>query len=137
MKCHTKSYFVCVATRHNRAAIIAIGCGFDSHSAEWNILCLHFLFLAVVIRTKRSVESRHLTRNGSRIRRKLGNESVSMWTLCHTRFPGSPSVYGWDTAWSYKKLIYIVVFYTTIFKDNLGKIIKHRRIYIININMNL
>ena len=66
------------------------GCGFDSYSGEWNIL--HFLAL--------------VTRDVSRIWRKVGNESILMGTKClNTRFPGSLCIpcYVQDTVWNWKK----------------------------------
>ena len=52
----------------------ATACGFDPHSRKLNIyLNLYFHFFALVSKQKCGVDFCHLTRNPSKIRRKVGN----------------------------------------------------------------
>lgn len=102
MKRHRKLMFFTLSNLHEATGLWRRGtvwlkptsCGFDAHSRRWNIYKYIFPFLCVGEEAKREVDFRHLTRNASRIRQKMGNEVLTLGSLF------LPCCVG-DTAWSW------------------------------------
>ena len=60
-----------VVAQGQSVSVKATGCEFDTHSRKLNIYLN--VYIRSGIKTKRGVEFRQITRNASRIRRKVGN----------------------------------------------------------------
>ena len=72
------------------------------------------IYLNIFIFLTRQSGELCLTANASRVRRKVGNGRKLMRTKCLNRFPGSLCLpcFMQDTAWSYKKILLILIWLT-------------------------